>query len=205
MARPRKFVEDDVITKAGVVFATKGYAGTTLEDLAAATGLGKQSLYNSFGGKRELFLRALRSDAKVAVGVVKDALSGSSSTPLERIRGQLLTLAVAQSGVEAPGSLFTNATVELGHRDAEISESALDALRALQEVYRRCIVDAQKWGEVHSAAGPIPLAAFYVAVPRGMEVLGAAGMPRAGLTTVALTAFEALPLTLQGQRRRQAD
>ena len=49
MARPRKFVEDDVIAAAGEVFAVKGYAGTTLDDLVAATGLGKQSLYNSFG------------------------------------------------------------------------------------------------------------------------------------------------------------
>lgn len=205
MARPRKFVEDDVIAAAGEVFAVKGYAGTTLDDLVAATGLGKQSLYNSFGGKRELFLRALSSDARVALESVREALSGSSSTPLERIRGQLLTLAITHSAADVQGSLFTKATVELGHRDVEVSESALDALGELQEVYRGCIVDAQEAGEVETEADPTPLAAFYVMVARGMEVLGAAGVSRADLTAIALTALDALPLTALGDQRRQAE
>ena len=59
MPRPRKFDEDAVVEQAAGVFAAAGYGGTTMEELSRATGLGKQSIYNTFGGKRDLFLRAL--------------------------------------------------------------------------------------------------------------------------------------------------
>ncbi|MET8360952.1 helix-turn-helix domain-containing protein [Micromonospora sp. NPDC005171] len=65
MPRPRKFLESDVVSSASGVFAVHGLAAATLDDLVRATGLGKQSLYNAFGGKRELFLRALSEDREV--------------------------------------------------------------------------------------------------------------------------------------------
>ena len=86
-----------------------------------------------------------------------------------------------------------------------MSESALDAFGDLREIYRHCIMDAQEAGEVDTKADPTPLAAFYVTIARGMEVLGAAGVSRADLTAIALTALEALPLTALGEQRRQAE
>src|SRR4029077_15778222 len=59
MARPRKFVEDEVIAAARVQFWTHGYAATSLDDLVAVTGLGRGSLYRAFGDKHALFMRAL--------------------------------------------------------------------------------------------------------------------------------------------------
>jgi TetR/AcrR family transcriptional repressor of nem operon len=60
MARPRKFTEEDVVTAARDQFWSAGYAGTSLEDLTEATGLGRGSLYGAFGDKHALYLRALR-------------------------------------------------------------------------------------------------------------------------------------------------
>ena len=59
MARPREFDEDEVLEKALAVFWAKGFEGATVDDLEQATGLGRGSLYGAFGGKHELFLRAL--------------------------------------------------------------------------------------------------------------------------------------------------
>ena len=59
MVRPREFDELEVLEKVVDVFWTKGYEGTAISDLEAATGLGRQSLYNAFGGKKELFTRAV--------------------------------------------------------------------------------------------------------------------------------------------------
>ena len=59
MARPRKFDESDVVAAARDEFWTRGYAATSVDDLTAATGLGKGSLYGAFGDKHGLFLRAL--------------------------------------------------------------------------------------------------------------------------------------------------
>ncbi len=60
MPRPRQFEEEVVLAAVQAVFWDNGYAGTSLDDLVAASGLGKGSLYGAFGDKRSLFLRVLR-------------------------------------------------------------------------------------------------------------------------------------------------
>ena len=191
MGRPRKFVETDVLASAGEAFSSNGYGGTTLEDLVAATGLGKQSLYNAFGGKRELFLRALTSETADAVAAVDEALTHDTATPLQRIRRHLLKLAIEFSDPGQRGaSLFTKATVELADRDSDVARSAAHAFTQLAAIYRQCIVAAQEATEIDPDADPDALASFFLALTRGMEVLGNAGTGRAELTSVALTSLE---------------
>lgn len=193
MARPRKFIEADVIASAGEQFMTAGYGGTTLDDLVRATGLGKQSLYNAFGGKRELFLRALTAETAEAVAAIDEALANASSTPIERIRAQMLKLAIALSSGHSFGSLFITATMEMAQRDSDVADTALAAYKALQDTYRHCITDAQAIGEIDPGADAGSLAAYFVAVTRGMEVLGNAGVDRVELTGIALNSLRALP------------
>lgn len=193
MPRPRKFVEEDVVASAGAAFAQKGYGGMTLDALLEATGLGKQSLYNSFGGKRELFLRALAAETEEAVATVDRALSDDGDSPLNKIRKHLIRLAIAFSDGEAKGSLFTKATVELADHDSEVARSSLDAYTALKTIYRGCIVDAKRAGEVADDADEEALAAFFLALTRGMEVLGGAGVGRQELTSIALTSIGIIP------------
>jgi AcrR family transcriptional regulator len=192
MGRPRKFLESDVIASAGEAFSLNGYGGTTLEDLVTATGLGKQSLYNAFGGKRELFLRALTSDTADAVAAVDEALAQGAGTPLESIRAHLLKLAITFGDGQARGSLFTKATVELADRDGDVAQSALEAFGSLEQIYGSCILEAQGAGEIDPGADPAALAVFFVALTRGMEVLGNAGVSRAELTKVALTSLRVM-------------
>src|SRR5918999_5563657 len=59
MARPKSFDEEAVLDQAVQLFRERGYEGTSLADLEAHLGLGRQSLYNSFGDKHALFLKAL--------------------------------------------------------------------------------------------------------------------------------------------------
>ncbi len=81
-------------------FRATGYAGTSLDDVAAATGLGRGSIYAAFGDKHELFMRSLsefceRTEARVAA-----ALDGPDDTALERLHTFLL--ASAQVGTGRP-------------------------------------------------------------------------------------------------------
>jgi AcrR family transcriptional regulator len=57
MAGVRQFDEDEVFDKALSLFWEKGYADTTMQDLAAATGVLRGSLYNAYQDKETLFLR----------------------------------------------------------------------------------------------------------------------------------------------------
>ncbi len=59
MARTKSFDEAAVLDQALQLFWERGYEGTSLADLETHLGLGRQSLYNSFGDKHALFLKAL--------------------------------------------------------------------------------------------------------------------------------------------------
>ncbi|KQQ87936.1 TetR/AcrR family transcriptional regulator [Massilia sp. Leaf139] len=59
MARPRNFSEDEVLVQAAAIFARLGYDATSIDDLLAATGLQRGSLYKAFGSKRNLFEKVL--------------------------------------------------------------------------------------------------------------------------------------------------
>ena len=58
--RPRNFDENRVLTAALEVFRIQGFSATSLDDLTAATGLNRPSLYGAFGNKQALFLAAVK-------------------------------------------------------------------------------------------------------------------------------------------------
>ena len=67
--RPRSYDPDVALKAATERFRTTGYAGTSLDDLAAATGLARPSLYAAFGDKRALYLAAIeRAHDRAAAG-----------------------------------------------------------------------------------------------------------------------------------------
>jgi TetR/AcrR family transcriptional regulator, transcriptional repressor for nem operon len=59
MARPKSFDEEAVLARAVELFRARGYEATSLADLESHLGLGRQSLYNTFGDKQTLFHKAL--------------------------------------------------------------------------------------------------------------------------------------------------
>ena len=70
MSRPKEFDRAEALAAAKVVFWKKGYDATTTDDLRHAMKIGRQSLYDSFGGKRPLYLEVLRAIAATALKVL---------------------------------------------------------------------------------------------------------------------------------------
>ncbi len=68
--RPRAYQPEIALGKALDLFRKDGFAATSLDDLSAATGMNRPSLYGAFGDKRELYLksyRRYRADARAAM------------------------------------------------------------------------------------------------------------------------------------------
>ncbi len=57
--RPRKFDEEVVLGLAMDLFWDRGYRATTTRDLEVALGMSQPSIYNAFGSKQVLLLRAI--------------------------------------------------------------------------------------------------------------------------------------------------
>src|SRR6202171_4541759 len=95
IARPQEFTRGGALRRADPVFWKKGFARTSTEDLVAAMGIGKQSLYDTFGDKRRLFLEALRTyNSEGVASLVKRAARGASR--IAAIEGVLVELANEQ-------------------------------------------------------------------------------------------------------------
>jgi TetR/AcrR family transcriptional repressor of nem operon len=194
MARPRTFDEDTVLEAARDAFWKSGYAATSLDDLTAATGLGKGSLYAAFGGKRELFDRVFRDYCADAVVHTRARLEGPDTRAYKLLRAYVLETAADSAGPPAPrGCLVAKTGAELAGADAAIAEQTRCTYDALGAAIASCIAAAQRNGDITASANPRDLSAMLLATLRGIEALGKGGVPAATLRRAAKAALEALP------------
>ncbi|WP_330183143.1 TetR/AcrR family transcriptional regulator [Nocardia sp. NBC_01503] len=142
MGRPREFEADSVVEQAMETFWTHGYANTSPALLAEATGIGKGSLYNTFGSKRQLFDLALAHYEQMGVRLVTQILSQPGTTR-ERLRAWLRFAVDADlEGSVRRGCMVTNTAVELAGHD----EQATAAVRAGLERITAAVADRIEQG-----------------------------------------------------------
>jgi AcrR family transcriptional regulator len=82
--RPRGFITEEVLERVRTVFMAKGFTAASLDELAAAAGLNRPSLYAAFGDKEQLYIATLRFyGARSIAGL--DAILGGSGTITQRL------------------------------------------------------------------------------------------------------------------------
>ncbi|WP_114559243.1 TetR/AcrR family transcriptional regulator [Desertihabitans aurantiacus] len=201
MARPREFDEEAVLERAREQFWTTGYAGTSMDAIVAATGLGKGSLYGAFGGKRQLFLRVFDAYCARIADAVADGLTGPDDGAFVRL---CVHIRAAAAGVAADelrrGCLLAKGTAELSEHDPDVTARSRRALERIATALADDIRAAQRHGDLDPAADADELSTLVLAVLRGMEALGKAGMDGDRLERVAETAIGLLPRTGQASR-----
>lgn len=192
MARPRSFDEAQVLTAARDQFWLTGYAATSLDDLVAATGLGKGSLYGAFGDKRSLFLRVLDDYCASAVSELRQSLEGPDSGARGRLRSFLLASAKESSAPRRRGCLLAKGTAELAGSDPDVARRSLKTFRAIEDLLVTCVEQAQRHGDIDPTADARKLGSLLLAVERGIEALGKAGKDEASLRGIAEAALAAV-------------
>src|SRR5215211_7704351 len=119
MARTKSFDENTVLDQAVQLFRERGYEGTSLADLEAHLGLGRQSLYNAFGDKQALFLKALDRYRR-EVGEEAVARLNAPGAGLEAIRMFFQhTIDMLTADGPRSGCLVANTILERGPHDPD--------------------------------------------------------------------------------------
>jgi AcrR family transcriptional regulator len=194
MARPRSFDQDAVLRAVRDQFWASGYADTSIDDILAATGLGKGSLYGAFGDKHELFLRVFDDHCAALTEAVRQQLDGPDAEAYGRLRAHVLAVADATaSDVSLRGCLLAKATAELAAQDAAVAARGRQTFEALEELLTSGVAAAQRAGDIKADADPARLAGLLLAVLRGIEALGKGGSSPASLRAIAETALAVLP------------
>ena len=195
MGRPRSFDTATALQAIEEQFRTTGYADTSLDDVAAATGLGRGSIYAAFGDKHELFMRSLSEYCDRTEAGVAAALDGPDDAALDRLHGFLLDQAQVGLGGTGRTCMATKFAVELDERDPEARARVARTFAALQRRLRDCILAAQRNGDIDPSADADLLSRLLVSTTRGLDVLARTGQRADELTPVAEAAFRSLPLT----------
>jgi TetR/AcrR family transcriptional repressor of nem operon len=192
MARPKEFDVDAALERALDVFWRAGYSATSVDDLVAAMGIGRASLYATFGDKRELYLAALRHYQDVRLSQVAEEFARAPSARAAIEDWLAATLARVSGAERDRGCFCVNASTELASHDQAVGKLMAAHGARVEALLAATLVRARAEGSLPRAADPQRLASFLYGVVLGLNVLGKQHTPRARLEAVvaqALTIF----------------
>jgi TetR/AcrR family transcriptional repressor of nem operon len=192
MPRPKSFDEDAVLDQAAELFWERGYEATSLADLEAHLGLGRQSLYNAFGDKQTLFLKALARYQRVK-GEAAMARLESDGAGLAALRS-FFHLNVDTITAPGPrhGCLVTNTISERGALDPDTLQACNHSREALERAFRRALARAQTAGELTRPLDLEATATMLVLQHYGLNVMAKTGAPAAELHAAVEALFGGL-------------
>ncbi|MDF6045934.1 TetR/AcrR family transcriptional regulator [Streptomyces sp. JH14] len=172
MGRPKEFDPDAAIEQAMQVFWSQGYGATTPQHLADSLGIGKGSLYNAFGSKRQLFGLALRRYLEIQASTVKGLLEDSSPVK-ERLRRALHVL--AETDLADPGRrgcLAMNSAAEFGVTDESVTTQIRGLLDRTEDAFQALLEEGQRAGEISTERDAKALASLLLNTVTGMRLMG---------------------------------
>jgi TetR/AcrR family transcriptional repressor of nem operon len=188
--RPRAFDKDQALEQALLLFWSRGYGATSVQDLVDALALERGSLYGAFGDKRNFYLAAVQLYWDTYERQLVAALE--SGPVLPALREVLATPARTSehtSDAGGPhGCMIGNTTAELVPQDAEARDIVARSHARFTRIVADALRRAQADGEVTQTATPEAQAQLLLFTVQGLSLVSRAGLD----TTAALAAVDAL-------------
>lgn len=171
IGRPRGFDWEAALDLAIDTFYAKGYEATTLDDLTAAMGIKRPSLYASFGNKEALFLQALERYGERSALEAQKALV-SQSKVREAVESFLYLAAewhVQRS--QMMGCLIANSSSDCREEQPSICKRIQQLHQKNEEILFHRLQQGVEAGELAQDTDIRGLAQFFNGVTQGMAVL----------------------------------
>jgi TetR/AcrR family transcriptional regulator, transcriptional repressor for nem operon len=191
MARPKEFERDAALDSAIAIFCDHGFDGTSTDALLDKMGISRQSLYDTFGDKRRLYLEALERYIEDNLASQIAALNAPPS-PLKGVEAVLLAMASRAAIAGAPGCMGIGATCEFGQSDAEVSTIIGTGGKRLLSALERRLTEAKAKGEIGKDVDARAAAQFVNATLTGMKVAARGGATLETLRNISRMALRSL-------------
>ena len=189
--RPRQFDEFTALEQAMTTFWRHGYDGVSLDDLEVATGLARQSLYRTFGNKRELFLRALDFYGEQMIGPVVDELKADGRA-IDNIHGIIKMWEAGTASPGGPGCMLVNTCSQFLGADKDVAALVLKHQGRLASAFQNALKRAQDEGDVDLAINARSMGRTFVCVAGGIMGMSRMGASAAFTRDVLRTMTEAI-------------
>jgi TetR/AcrR family transcriptional repressor of nem operon len=184
MARSKEFDPERALSKAMNLFWRLGYENASLETLMREMGIAKQSLYDTFGDKRSLYLKALAHYRDQTNGEMQRMLSEISSVK-DGFAKLLYGMAAETREQHERGCLLLSANLQRDPRDAVIRDFLQDNQARVEGIFVQALRRAQKQGELSPKEDVATLARFFVVTIQGMRAMARLKSDRKALEQVA--------------------
>ena len=192
MARPREFDETTALEAAIECFWQRGYAATSVRDLADKMGISAPSLYNAYGDKHALFVQALERyldhSTRARIKRLEDSLPPKQA--IRRFLEEIIERSVNDR--ERRGCFLINSALEVAPHDRKLGALIADRLAEIEAFFYRSIKAAQAEGAVPRGRVAKDLARLLLGVLLGIRVLARSKPERALLEGVARPALALL-------------
>src|SRR5260221_14374120 len=149
MPRPKECDREAALREAIQVFCDGGFEGTSTDDLLRGMGISRQSMYDTFGDKRALYLEALRHYITERVANQIRILSAAASA-LKGLEATLNAAAIAGTKGGSSGCMGLRAISEFGRSDHEIASLIDTAERTLQSALLHRSDEGKSRGEINA-------------------------------------------------------
>jgi AcrR family transcriptional regulator len=183
--RPREFDEAIVLDKALDAFWNAGFEATSLDDLAAATGLARASIYAAFGDKEALYLRTLEHFLNRMRALFAEAFLNGESLVEALTSFYLKSIALYFRGARPRGCLVMCTAAASAVSQPTIREAMALALRATDDAFLSAFQQGRQKGEVSPQADLPLLAGLASAVLQSIALRARSGESRRRLESFA--------------------
>ena len=164
-----------------------------MEELLAAMGIGRQSLYNAFGDKRALYLEALERYQGATTSGHLQRLKAPAS-PMAGIEALLLGLIAEDANRRVMGCMGVGAVSEFGADDPALAELRARVEPILYSSLVKRLREGQAQGEIDASMNPKEAARFLQMTMSGLQLAARSGVSAAALRSLARFALERLKM-----------
>src|SRR3954466_7865609 len=172
VARTKEFDPDAALQKALELFWERGYEATSMADLVQHLGVARASIYATFGGKHDLYVKAFEKYLQTRDPDVVEVLSQPGPV-LPAVRS--LVEAYARESLcdeRRRGCMVVNAAVEIMSRDPQVARRVEASWDHLETALTSALTRARAQGEIPADRDPRALARFLLVMMQGIRVLG---------------------------------
>lgn len=200
--RPRSFDADLVFSKARDRFWERGFAGTSLDELSAATGLQRPSLYGAFGDKATLF------------ETIAERYGVASTTAIERTLAEHDSLRAALQAVyegaiafytkahSTRGCFLVSAALAEAPQNERAEAIAARTFASFDKLFAKRFRAARARGELPAHANDQALSRLATATLHSLAVRARSGAPRTELRKLATATVDTLCGPPTGKRTK---
>ncbi|MFB7331364.1 TetR/AcrR family transcriptional regulator [Streptomyces adustus] len=173
MARSKEFDPDATLDAALELFWRRGYEATSMADLVERLGIGRASIYATYGNKHDLYLKALERYGETRDPLLLRELSQPGpALPAVRAVVRRFAAEAAAEDSRARGCFVTNTAAELAPHDAAAARRVELSWEHLETLLHSALVRAQAQGELPPHREPRTLARMLLVLMQGLRVVG---------------------------------